>query len=131
PSTIRLWRSLDEVQGLQVAKHDHLTEYVLAAFEHMYRRFEQDVRDLPDSQICHVHYEKLVEDPLEQLSQIYEQLELGRFADVQRRLSAAVQEKRNYRTNRYVITDEQKQLVTQRWSQYLQRFGYEPACCAG
>ena len=42
PSTLRLWRSLHEVQGLQVDRGEALERYVFAAFAEMYDAFERD-----------------------------------------------------------------------------------------
>ena len=81
PSTIRLWQTLDQVQGFQPAKYDNdwLLEYIRKNKEIMYGSYLRDRAQLPADQLVEVKFEELVADPLTQMQAIYEQLELGDF----------------------------------------------------
>ena len=124
-STRRLWQSLDEVQGFQFPKHEHLDEYVFAAFERMYRGFEQQRAAIDPARLYEIRYEDLVQDPLGQLAKMYAQLQLGDFAPVREKIAAYLAEQKDYQTNRHELDPELKAEIRRRWASYFKRYGYE------
>jgi omega-hydroxy-beta-dihydromenaquinone-9 sulfotransferase len=123
-STVRLWRSLYQVQGLQVDKGHDVTEYVLSTFERMYASFEEDRPLLKPNQYYEVRYEDLVANSLGQIRAMYEQLNLGDFEQVQPRLAAFLEAKKDYQTNRFEAPEEVRAMVMERWADFARRYGY-------
>lgn len=125
PSTIRLWKSLGETQGLQVPRNKGLHEYVLSSFERMYARYFHE-RDLVDpARFYELRYEDLVSDPVGQVQAIYDHLDLGGFQRVRPRLAAAWENRKDYRPNRHELDPEVRQAITERWAEYIRRYGYD------
>jgi len=126
PSTVRLWRSLDEVQGLQVDRGERLESYVFACFDEMYKAFERDRARLPAGSLHEVRYEDLVADPVGQLASAYEQLGLQEFAAVQPALEAHARSRqmRQYRTNTYQLEPRLVAEISRRWKPFIDRYGY-------
>ena len=124
PSTIRLWKVLDEAQSLQLPNHQGLEQYVLDAFQKMYESFEQGREQLQPGQIYDIHYEELVKDPVRELREAYERLELEDFDTVAPKLEEFVGRKREYRTNRYQLSPGSQQEILQNWGAYATRYGY-------
>lgn len=124
-STRRLWPSLDEAQGLQVPKNRQLDEYIFECFDRMYRGFEdQRTRMDPDS-IVDVRYEDLVVDPVAQVKQLYERLQIGDFETMRESLEAYVNSKKDYKPNRHLeLEPEIEQQIKQRWAGYIEKYGY-------
>jgi hypothetical protein len=129
PSTIRLWQSLDLVQGLQIPRHERLAEYVHTAYERMYRSFERHRANLPSSRICDVRYEDLIRDPVGELARVYEQLDLGDFEPVRERIEEHVARQKGYKVNRHELDEKTRSEIRLRWGRYIDRYGYadEPA----
>ena len=125
PSTQRLWRSLDLVQGLQIPENRDLDEYVLSNLETMYAAFERQRTSLPDSRICDVRYEDLVADPLREVSRIYQQLELADFAPARPALAQYVESQRNFRGNKHHLQADEQQQIASRWGRFFQPYGYD------
>ncbi|QDU27997.1 Sulfotransferase domain protein [Anatilimnocola aggregata] len=125
PSTTRLWESLDDVQGLQVARHKHLREYVFDCFERMYRGYEKQRNEIPAGDLYELKYEDLVKDPVGQCEQIYERLQLGNFAPVRDKIAAYMQSQKDYQTNKHQMDAETEAEIRRRWAGYFSRFGYE------
>lgn len=124
PSTVRLWRSMNATQALQVDPGDDLDEYVFEAFDEMYAAFERDRAELGPGELHEVRYEDLVADPEGRLAEAYRALELGDFEPVRAAVRATVRS--DYRTNTYrhdpaVVTE-----VARRWKPFLDRYGYAP-----
>jgi hypothetical protein len=126
PSTVRLWTSLSEVQGLQVLNERTawIEQNVLDTFVRMYESFERDRELIPAGRLVDVRYEDLVADPVGQMRQVYRGLDLGDFASVEPALLRHTMKTRDYRTNRYTLPPEMADKVRGRWAPYFQRYGY-------
>ncbi len=124
PSTRRLWKSLAEVQSLQVPKHDNLDEYIFEAFERMYRGFEEQRKGLAEDQLYELRYEDLVQNPIEEIRKIYRSLNLGGFEAVQPKLEAYMSEQKNYARNQHQLEPEVESEIRRRWSGYFEKYGY-------
>jgi hypothetical protein len=128
PSTVRLWRSLDEVQGLQVDRGEGLEAYVFACFEEMYAAFERDRAGLAPGQLHEVRYEDLVADPVGRLADAYEALGLGDFNAVRPAFEhrARSRQMTKYRTNTYRHDPRIVAEISRRWQPFIDRYGYRP-----
>lgn len=124
PSTINLWKRLYVDQGLQTPTYDGLEEYVFHTFERMYGAFERDRHLLGPGQFCEIHYEALVADPVQQMQRIYEELELGDFDTIRPELQKYMVGQKDYKTNRYQLSPENRDEITRRWGKYLTQYGY-------
>ena len=84
PSTMRLWNTLSQVQGLQTVDEGlpWVERQVLDTFTRMYARFEQDRELIPAGHLAELHFEELVADPVGQIECVYDQLGLDDFAAV-------------------------------------------------
>jgi hypothetical protein len=130
PSTIRLWRSLDEVQGLQIDRGEAIERYVFACFDEMYTAFERD-RAAAADRLYEVRYEDLVADPVGRLAEAYERLDLGGFDAVRPALEAEAKAMKRYRTNTYDHDPRMVAEVGRRWRPFIDRYGYTlPASAA-
>ena len=132
PSTIRLWRSLDDVQGLQVDRGEALERYVFACFDEMYAAFERD-RARAGGRLYELRYEDLVADPVGRLAEAYDRLELGGFAAVRPAIEEQARSMKRYRTNTYEHDPRMVAEVARRWRPFIERYGYalaEPAATA-
>ena len=127
PSTVRLWKSLSDVQGMQgaVQRHDWIEEEVLRNLELMYEAFNRDQPLIPAEHYTELRYEDLVKDTKGQMRKIYEKLDLGGFEDAEPAMDGYLAEQRDYKTNKYEIPEELRKQVAKRWKPYADRFGYE------
>ena len=125
PSTVRLWQSLDAIQGLQLAKGKHLREYVFESLRRMYHGFESQRSQIDPSHILDIRYEDLAADPLGQLEGVYDQLKIGDFETVRPQIEKYVERKRDYRPNRHGLDAETKAEIADKWGDYIRRYGYE------
>jgi hypothetical protein len=126
PSTVRLWQSLSQSQGLQVPRADAawMEGHVLDSFVQMYERFERDRELIRPGRLVDVRYEDLVSDPVNQMRQVYGHLNLGEFARVEPAMRSYAREMRSYRTNTYALEPELAQRIRRRWAPYFERYGY-------
>jgi hypothetical protein len=125
PSTLRLWRSLHEVQGLQVDDGAALERYAFAAFAEMYAAFDRDRDRLAPGRLHELRYEDLVADPVGRLAEAYERLDLGGFDSVRPALESHARSMKRYRTNTYRHDPRLVGEIARRCRFFIDRHGYE------
>ncbi|TWU42063.1 Sulfotransferase domain protein [Novipirellula artificiosorum] len=126
PSTCRLWKSLDEVQGLQKPHHEQIEPYVIECFERMYDAFHCQRESIAPDRLIDLRYEDLVASPVKSLRTIYETLHLSDFDSVEPTIRQWVEtEHKEYQTNQHQLDPAADELIRSRWATYFQRYGYE------
>jgi len=124
PSTVRLWKSLDKYQGLQIPKHTHLDDYVLDTLDKMYTQHWADREHVDPARVHELHYEDLIRDPMGQLKAIYDQLGLGDFERARPKLEAYLSSVKDYQRNTHQLEPELRAKIAKRWAAYFERYGY-------
>lgn len=124
-STVKLLKVLQRTQGLQRPTYAGLEEQVFRTFERLHAAVERGRDIVPTEQFCVVRYEDLIVDPLGEMERVYEHLELGPFEVAEPGIRAYLDSTRDYRTNRYELSDELRERISERWSEFFEQFGYE------
>ncbi len=124
-STVRLWRTLEEVQGLQKPRSDaQLREFVWNGLTRMYKAFDAQYKLVPPGQLIELRYEDLVADPIRALENIYRDLNLGDFERVRDQLRQKLSDHHKYQANKHSIDPETEREILERWGDYAQKYGY-------
>lgn len=125
-STMKLWKTLDELQGLQISRGKQREEYILNCLELMYQGYHAHRSQLPDDRVVDLKYEDLVAAPLEQLEAIYQRLDLGDFQQVRPSLQAYLEQQKDYQVNQHRdLPDATKRAIWERWQDYICTYGYD------
>lgn len=126
PSTMRLWQTLDQLQGFQLPKYDDATlqKYIFDCQQLMYTGYQQQRASLPTNQLIEIRFEDLVAAPLEAMSRVYSQLELASFANVQPAIENYFVSKQNHQKNSLSLEPGLQTEIDARWSGYKEMFGY-------
>jgi hypothetical protein len=123
-STVRLWKSLYDVQGLQKPRFVGLEDYVYRMFTRMYQAYLDQKHLIPSQNFCEVRYEQLVHDPIGEMQAIYEHLSLGDFEKARPQIEAYVNKEKDYKTNRYELPAATRDEITRRWGDLIRQLGY-------
>jgi len=125
PSTMKLWKVLDEVQALQSSTDANLLHrFVISSLHRMYDSFEMDRQTIGDNRIIDVRYEDLVAQPIETLKNIYTQFQIGDFASIADKIAERQNTEKDYRTNQLAMDAETEKMVLHEWHDYAKRYGY-------
>ncbi len=126
PSTMRLWTTLSQVQGLQTVADGlpWVERQVLDTFARMYERFEKDRQLIPEGQLAELHYEELIADPVGQMRSVYEQLNFEGYEKVKPAIEQYAAEHSDYRQARYSLSPATTERVRRHWAPYFERYGY-------
>lgn len=127
-STMRLWRSLDEVQALQPTLSDaEMKDYVIRSLQMMYEGYDEAKQQLPEDRLMQLRYEDLVASPKETMKRIYAQLSLGDFSNIEPTLDKRLEGHQAYRPNRHSMDEVLEQEILSSWSKYAEEYGYVTA----
>lgn len=124
-STLRLWKSLAEIQGMQTLRDDtELRAFIWNTLNRMYASFEAARAQVPEGNLIDVHYEELIAEPEGTLEKIYQHLELGDFETIRSRVVERFASDREYKVNEHNIDPELEREVLSHWGSYAERYGY-------
>ncbi len=125
PSTIKLWKSLDHVQGLQAYEDDASVEdYVFNCFERMYEGYNEARPNLPADRLIEIEYETLIADPVASVEKIYDRLGLGQFESVRQKVHDRMDVDRDYQTNVWKCESSLEEKIKTRCKQYCDQYAY-------
>jgi hypothetical protein len=124
PSTVNLWKSLYRTHGLQKPTYAGLEEHVFRTFERVYAALERGRPLVAPDRFYELRYEELIRDPVGEMRKLYDHLGLGGFDEVLPRLEQYLASVAGYETNKYQLTEAQRQEVARRWGDVIGRYGY-------
>jgi omega-hydroxy-beta-dihydromenaquinone-9 sulfotransferase len=124
PSTMNLWKSLYQRHGLQTPTFAGLEDHVFETFLRMHEKLEQTRHLVDDDHFHELRYEDLVRDPIGEMRELYERLNLGEFDRVVPRLQDYLASVAGYETNRYELTPELRAKISRRWAKVIEQYGY-------
>jgi len=126
PSTVNLWMSLAKQHGLQApVRNAELEEKVFREFITINERYEADRRLIPPGHLVEVKYEEFVRDLVGGVEAIYRGWNLDGFAEVESTLKAFAAGQKNYETNKYTQSDDERRRITERWGPWIEKQGYQ------
>ncbi len=124
-STLRLWKSLIDIQGMQNLKDDAaLKDYIWTCLNRMYDAFERARPSVPQDRIVDVKYEELIANPEGEVERVYNHLHLGDASKIKQKVAARFQNDKEYKVNEHKIDAQLEAEVLQKWQKYAERYGY-------
>jgi len=124
PSTIHLWNSLFDSQGLHQPNPEGIEDYVFEMFERMDVAVEAIRDHIPANQFSLVRYEDLVQAPIESMISIYRNLELPVSEAAISHWNQYLDARSDYKTNRYSPPEVLMDRILAECGSFMERFGY-------
>ena len=104
---------------------DHwVEESVLETGAEMYAAYEEDRALIPKGNLVELNYEDFIKDPKGEMRNIYAALDLGDFTKAEPSIDKRLAESRDYKPGTTEPAHPRARDIAQRWSQYIERFGY-------
>lgn len=109
---------------LQSPPFPGMDEFILSNYVRVMNRLETDRQLVDSGRYCELRYEDLARDPVGQVQAIYNHLNLGGFDKVRPRLESYLTKLGTYQPNQHELAPEIKALITARWGDFIDRYGY-------
>ena len=123
-SSLKTWQRLYEGQGFQKPHFKGLEDHVFDTYLRMHRSLDESRPLLADNRFYELRFEDLVADPQAQLKTLYTRLELGNFDEVASAVQQYQAERSEYQAKSYQISPEDRRRISDRWGQYIVKYGY-------
>jgi hypothetical protein len=125
PSTLKLYRNILPVFQLQDFDFAQVKKNIIWIYKDLMQTYLRERTLLPPGQLYELSYEDLINHPLEQLEDIYRQLELGPFEEVEERFEKYLRLKRiqSYQRSEYDIPEEEIRELEREWEFALNQWG--------
>jgi hypothetical protein len=126
PSTMRMNNALLRFWAVQETTEGRLEEQVFDRGALLYERLEKEKGLVPPNRFHEMRYEDLVRDPVGQLRQLYSQLKLPGFDEVQPKIEQHMAQLAGYVSNKHELDERLRDEITRRWRAIIDRYGYSP-----
>ncbi len=123
-STKHMWQTGFSCSHLQKPNSQALEEIILTWYTEIYSLFARDRDLIPPGSLSEIKFEELVTNPLDSLNKIYSTLGLPGFEEFRARVTPYLESQKSYKRNKYVLDDETKERIRQRWGPTCARYGY-------
>lgn len=124
-STKGLIAAWDRWHHLQKRDFNKLDDHVIHQYKEMYDLFFEERALIPEGQFHEISYEELDSDPLTQLQDIYEALELPDFSEVKPEMRAYLDQVSGYQKNSHPnIAPHLQQRISSEWRRSFEEWGY-------
>jgi len=124
-SSTQAIRVLHRWVGLQSGRAVDWDQEVLSGHRRLYERYFQERRLIPDGALHEMTFEQLEKDPIGQMAVVYERLQLGDFAPIEKDLRAYLSSIANYKKNEPTPLDAStKERLVAEWSRNFEEWGY-------
>jgi hypothetical protein len=104
-----------------------LDENILTIYRQIMDRYQRDKQLIPEKNRTEVQFEAFEKQPLREMKNIYQQLNLPGFESAKASFIDYIESQKDYEKNHYSLTPNQIEQISQYWSADIQRWGYIPA----
>jgi omega-hydroxy-beta-dihydromenaquinone-9 sulfotransferase len=124
-STLNLWNKSFSKARLQEPSEELVQNQILGWYVEMFELYERDKGLIPEGNLTEIKFENLEKEPIVELEQIYTRLGLPDFNCFQGKAEKYLHGIKKYQKNVYQLDNETKNLVSEKWRNTFERFGYD------
>lgn len=125
-STMKLYRTLIPMYGLQDVDWDDIETSVFSNYVDMTRRYMRERASIPRGNLIEVHFEDIEADAMGVLERIYAALSLPGWDQARKPVAEYLGTLSGYRKNRYLFDRPLIDKVDREWGFAVREWGYEP-----
>lgn len=123
-SSRKLYATMLKAFALQPYDHLDIDAFVLSSYARMMSQLMADKREVDESRLVELRYEDLERDPLGEIAQVYDTLDLPGFDRAERPVADYLESVRAYRKSRHEIDEASARAVERNWGRYLDLWNY-------
>lgn len=123
-SNLKLWQILTDRYSLERCSGDQLEEFILSAYILHERAIAEGSQHAKPGFLAFVRYEDLERAPVEHISRLYGELNLGDFA-IRGLLEEYLAKVSGHVRNRFTLSRLQKKKIEDRWGKLIAQKGYD------
>jgi len=123
-STWKLYNSILPWFSFQHINYENMDKAILRIYQEMYKRYLSEKSLVPKGNLYEIRYENFVKDPLKNLEKIYDFLKIDGFIDAKPHFQKYIDFHKNYKKDKYELTQKDREKVACHWDFTFDAFGY-------
>lgn len=123
-SNERLYEKTLPMMTFQHFDEKHIQHFIKHSYIDTFTKYFKEKKLIPNGNLAEISYEKFVGDEVKYLQEIYRQLGFSGFETALPFFECELQSQKNYQTNRYELTDEEKSEIYENWKMVFDELGY-------
>ncbi len=125
-SSFNLRRVLYPLNDFGKTTYEGLEEETMDLYHQAITNYELDKQHIPAGNLYELRYEDFEQEPDVHLRKIYETLNLGDFAPVQKKLDPMMPELKKYKKNKFQMDEARKRYLYEKLKFAFDLYGYDP-----
>ena len=106
-------------------KIEELEESMINLYIKIFNKYFEERKLIPKGNIVEIKYEDFIKEPLKEIKDIYDGLNLNGFNDYKKDFESYVITQNNLKLSNYTLSEETKKMIYDRWGFSFKEFGYE------
>lgn len=123
-SNKRFWGVVQNIYALQNTKEVDVNKIILDTYSQMTSRYLEERSLIPKGQLVELAYHDFIRNPLENLRNVYNDLNLPEFREIEEKLRNFTKKQREFVELKHQIPDFEKNRVNEAWKESFQNWGY-------
>jgi omega-hydroxy-beta-dihydromenaquinone-9 sulfotransferase len=123
PSTIRMWKIEGKQNRLREGESAQSLDHAISVYDTILSRIKRDLQKLPEHDYCTIHFEDLKNNSVETLRTALDSIGVPLTGEQVHRISAFTHSVRNYRQNKYHLSNEQISYIRSKLRHHLHSCG--------
>lgn len=124
-STKRFFGELFPTLWLQKISKSQMHEMIVDLYQNLYDDFFDAIEENKDLNIMEIKYEDFEKDPLPFINEVYSRFYGKDFDTVKNTFLDYIEDQKSHSTSSYVISQEEYDIISSKWSRYIKRWNYE------
>lgn len=125
-SSQHLYDKMSAGFGLQTVTPEQRDKIILSVYEAMMKTYLQQREAIGSDRLVEVRFEDLEQRPMDEISRIYESLNIPGWQQAEKPIRAYLDAQKSYEKNRYPQDPDIIRLINERWQFAFEAFDYEP-----
>jgi omega-hydroxy-beta-dihydromenaquinone-9 sulfotransferase len=125
PSTQKLHRNVVPMFCLQKYNFDNVKEGIRYVYRNLLQRYLDTKSHIPQENLIEIRFESLLQEPINVLSRLYSELNLGEYESLQPIFTEYLSDKMNYKPAKYDIPQEELNVLKNEWGFSFEEWGYD------
>jgi hypothetical protein len=100
-------------------------ESMLKLYSQMIKKYIMERRLIPKNNLVEICYEKFIDQPYQEMQNIYNGLQLEGFQDARKAFNTYLSTQWMIKKDQYIMNEEQKSKIERNWGFAIKEFGYE------
>lgn len=125
PSAINMWNIVAGENAMKGGWKNPSFEETASMVNDFRESVYENSKKLPAGSFAEIRYEDLEKDPAGELKRLYKELGLSFTDTFGQEILRFMEEKKNYRKNRFDLSNEEKAIIAAKLSDYMDHYGYD------